>query len=119
MNAAMLKDDGFSSPSAARDDASDAVVQDGGCGEQSGFRDKLRLVSLLLGQSPAVLQIARSGHAQARQELEAARAAYRRAIEESQAGRWNSAGDALDAAFRRVISATHMALDTVPAMMRE
>jgi hypothetical protein len=91
--------------------AGGAGVHAGAGGMQATLDSKLRLVKLLLDQSPAVLRIPYSGNAQAKKDLADAQAAYVRAGNEAVGGRLEQAIGALDDALRKIVSASHLVPD--------
>lgn len=88
-----------------------ANVQPAASGLQASVDNKMRLVKLLLDQSPAVHRIPQSGNAQARSMLAEAQAAYARAGGEAQGGRLDAAARLLDEALRQIVAASRLVPD--------
>lgn len=78
---------------------------------QAALESKLRLVGLLLAQSPAAARIPRSDHAQAKRLLAEARAQFAQAEAASGAGRAPDAIALLDAALRQIVAASALVPD--------
>lgn len=78
---------------------------------EAGLAGKLRLVAMLLAQSPAVLRIAHSGNPQAMQQLLEARSHYARAETAATALQHQDATAQLDAALKLIVSASVLVPD--------
>ena len=98
-------------PGAPAAQVTGAAVAAGAGSLQATLDNKLRLVKLLLDQSPAVLRIPSSGNAQAKKDLADAQAAYARAGVDAAGGRLETAIAALDDALRKIVSASHLVPD--------
>lgn len=80
---------------------------------------KLKLVKLLLDNSPAVKRIPQSNHAKAKQGLADAQALYNKAAGESDQGRKAAAVKLLDEALRLIVSASAMVPDPAQQAAQE
>jgi len=78
---------------------------------QAKFDNKMRLVKLLLAQSPAVQRIPQSDNAQAKKKLADAQALYAKAGLELNAGRTEGAIKLLDQALLEIVSAARLVPD--------
>lgn len=83
------------------------------------LESKLRLVKLLLAQSPAVQRIPQSNNAQAKKKLADAQAHYAKAEVESNAGRAEAAIQLLDESLRKIVSASIMVPDVTQQAAQE
>lgn len=80
-------------------------------GAAPGAEAKLRLVRLLLAQSPSVKRIPDSGNGQALALLDGARAAFAAAEQLSAQGKLEAAGERLDHALRQIVAASALVPD--------
>jgi tetratricopeptide (TPR) repeat protein len=83
------------------------------------LESKLRLVKLLLAQSPAVQRIPQSDNAEAKKKLADAQAHYAKAETESNAGRVETAIQLLDESLRQIVSASYLAPDVTQQAAQE
>lgn len=79
--------------------------------QQAALESKIRLIKLLLSQSPAVQRIPQSNNAQAQKKLAEAQALYAKAETEAGAGRADAAIKLLDKALLEIVSASRMVPD--------
>lgn len=86
---------------------------------QAAVDSKMRLVKLLLDQSPAVQRIPGSGNAQAKGMLASAQDAYQRAGSEVQGGRPETAVRLLDEALRQIVAASRLVPDPAQIASQE
>lgn len=94
--------------------AKTAAPSAGAVGSQplsAALESKLRLVKLLLTQSPAVQRIPQSNNAQAIKKLADAQVLYAKAQAESSAGHEKVAIERLDEALRQIVSASYLVPD--------
>ena len=80
---------------------------------------KLRLVKLVLAQSPALQRIPQSNNAQAKKKLADAQLLYAKAENESNAGRSEAAIRLLDESLRQIASASSLVPDPVEQAAQE
>lgn len=83
------------------------------------LENKMRLVKLLLAQSPAVQRIPQSNHAPAKKKLAEAQALYAEAQVESDAGRAEAAILLLDESLRHIVSASALVPDIAQQAAQE
>lgn len=83
------------------------------------LESKLRLVKLVLAQSPAAQRIPHSSNAQAIKKLADAQALYAKADAESKAGRTQAATQFLDEALRQIVLASYLVPDAAKEAARE
>lgn len=83
------------------------------------FANKVRLVKLLLEQSPSLQRIPASDNAKAKETLAQARARYDEAVGESAAGHAEVARKLLDEALRLIVAASHLEPNAVAVAARE
>lgn len=83
------------------------------------LESKLRLVKLLLAQSPAVRRIPQSNNAQAKKKLADAQAHYARAETESNGGSAEAAISLLDESLRQIVSACALVPDVAQQAAQE
>lgn len=86
---------------------------------QALLDNKVRLVKLLLTQSPAMTRIPQSNNAQAKKKLSDAQALYARATSEAEAGRQAAAIKLLDGALRDITEASRMVPDAAQLASQE
>lgn len=92
---------------------------DAGVSAQALLESKIRLVKLLLTQSPAMQRIPQSGNAQAKKKLADAQALYAKAASEAEAGRPGAAIKLLDEALREITTASRMVPDAAQVAAQE
>jgi tetratricopeptide (TPR) repeat protein len=80
---------------------------------------KLRLMKIVLSESPAARRIPQSGNEQAKKNLEDARALYAKAEADAAAERLGPALKQLDEALRLIVAASHMVPDPGQAAAQE
>jgi hypothetical protein len=86
---------------------------------QALLDSKVRLVKLLLSQSPAMQRIPQSNNAQAKKMLADAQALFAKATSEAEAGRQASAIKMLDEALRGIVTASRMVPDPAQLAAQE
>jgi hypothetical protein len=92
---------------------------DASVSSQALLESKVRLVKLLLSQSPAMQRIPQSNNAQAKKKLADAQALFAKATSEAEAGRQASAIKMLDEALREIVTASRMVPDAAQLASQE
>lgn len=85
----------------------------------AAFASKMRLVKLLLEQSPSLQRIPASDNAKAKETLAQAQARYDQAVGESAAGHAEVAQKLLDEALRLIVAASHLEPNAAAVTARE
>lgn len=86
---------------------------------QANVESKMRLIKLLLSQSPAMQRIPQSNNAQAKKKLADAQALFAKASAEANAGRHDAALKMLDETLREIAAASRLVPDATQIASQE